>query len=238
MNDTARMKAILVAVATIAFVASPWMSGQFGGFDPDRFPVPQVDPPVQPAGYAFSIWGLIYLWLLAHAGFGLLQRAEDEGWDRTRWPLFISLAVGAAWIPVALQSPVWAMILILVMLGGALLALFTAPRQEPWLTTAPLSIYAGWLSAASLVSIAVNGAGYGVLFDAFTWAWIAVFILIILGALIQLRLGNAPGYGLTVTWALVGVAVQNGVGNVAFTAVALLAAAGFAALALTLARQH
>ena len=30
----------------------------FGGFDANQFPVPQVNPSVQPAGYAFSIWGL------------------------------------------------------------------------------------------------------------------------------------------------------------------------------------
>jgi hypothetical protein len=96
MSDTARMKAILVLAAAIAFASAPLWSDGFGGFDPYRYPDPQVDPPVQPAGYAFSIWGPIYLWLLAHAAYGLFARADDAGWDRTRWPLFISLGIGRA----------------------------------------------------------------------------------------------------------------------------------------------
>ena len=238
MNDTARMKAILVAAATLAFVASPWVSGQFGGFDPNRFPIPQIDPPVQPAGYAFSIWGLIYLLLLVHAGYGLLKRAEDGDWDATRWPLLVSLVVGAAWIPVALQSPIWAMVLILVMLAGALVALFRAPRDEPLVSTAPLSIYAGWLTAASLVSIAVNGAGYGIVMGAIGWAWVAVAVLCVFGVAVQRRLGAVPGYGLTIAWALVGVAVQNLGGNLALTVVAALCAIWFAVLALRAARSN
>ena len=51
---------------------------------------------MQPAGYAFSIWGVIYLALVAGAVFGLIRRAEHAGWDAARWPLIASLAVGAA----------------------------------------------------------------------------------------------------------------------------------------------
>ena len=40
------------------------------GYDPGQFPVVIARPSIQPAGYAFAIWGLIYAWLMAHAGFG------------------------------------------------------------------------------------------------------------------------------------------------------------------------
>ena len=60
MIDQRRLKSILVALAALAFAASPLLVPGFGGFDPNRFPVPQENPPVQPAGYAFAIWGLIY----------------------------------------------------------------------------------------------------------------------------------------------------------------------------------
>ena len=92
----AKFKAELVAVATLTFAISPFFV-PFDGFDPNQYPVPQDEPPVQPAGYAFSIWGLIYLWLLVHGVFGLLRRVDDPQWDRTRWPLFASLGVGTGW---------------------------------------------------------------------------------------------------------------------------------------------
>jgi len=44
------------------------------------------------------------------------------------------------------------------------------------------------------------------------------------------RIGRVVGYGLTVAWALVTVAVQNGAGNPSLTLVAFLGTAGFAAL--------
>jgi len=230
MNDWARAKAILVLVAAVAFAVSPFLSNEFGGFDPDRFPIPQKNPPGQPAGYAFSIWGLIYLWLIVHAGFGLLKRAEDSGWDATRWPLLVSLAVGASWIAVAQSSPLAALVLIWIMLAGALAALFAAPKDEPWVLSAPLSIYAGWLTAASFVSIALNAAGYGIGPNALAWAWIVTGLLVVMAVWVQGRIGRVPGYGLTVAWALVALGVANWPGHSILAIVAWFAAAAMALL--------
>ncbi len=131
--DTIRMKAILLLTAALAFVTAPFWSGGFNGFEPDQFPVPQEDPPAQPAGYAFSIWGVIYLWLAGHAVYGLVKRAEAAEWDRPRWPLIVSLTVGASWLAVAQTSPIWATILIWVMLVTALWAMFATPVRDMWL---------------------------------------------------------------------------------------------------------
>ena len=54
---SSRVLAVLVLVATLTFVCSPLATIGFNGFRPEQFPVPQTDPPVQPAGYAFSILG-------------------------------------------------------------------------------------------------------------------------------------------------------------------------------------
>ncbi len=218
------MKAILTLTAALAFAASPFFVPGFSGFDPELYPVPQVDPPVQPAGYAFAIWGLIYAWLILHAGFGLLKRDTDPAWDAPRWPLFLSLAIGASWLAVAMRDPVLATVLIWVMLAGALAALFQS-RADPdrWLLQAPLAIYAGWLTAASSASLGLLGAGYGILTDATGWAYIGLGVALGLAAAVQTFLGRAPEYGLTVAWALVAIAVQNWISNMP---VALTACAG------------
>ena len=202
------MKAILVAVATVSFVLSPLLTRGFSGFDPDAFPIPQVAPPVQPAGYAFGIWGLIYLWLLLHAGFGLFLRASDAGWDAGRWPLFVSLGVGTGWIAVANTDPIWATVLIWVMLAGALVSLWFAPHRERWLAQAPIAIYAGWLTAASWVSIGLMLGGYGVTGEVAA-AVITLPLAVGFAALVQIMLARAPEYGATVIWALVAVVVAN-----------------------------
>jgi len=223
--DDRRMKAILVFVAALAFTVSPLLSDGFGGFDPYRYPDPQIDPPVQPAGYAFSIWGPIYLWLLAHAAWGLFARAEDGAWDATRWPLVVSLAIGASWISVAQRSPVLATILIWIMLAGALAALLRAPRQDRWLLAGPLGLYAGWLTAASFVSLGLLGGGYDLLFGEAGWAWVALLAATATVLAVQLRVPHAPEYGLAAAWAFAAVAVQNWGSSLPLVLGAILAAA-------------
>lgn len=202
-----RMKAILTFTAALAFALSPLASGGFGGFDAGRFPVPQTDPPIQPAGWAFSIWLPIYLWLIAGAGYGLLKRAEDPGWDRTRWPLLASLVPGAAWIPVAQMSPLWSTVLIWIMLGAALLALLRAPAADrPW-NAAPTGLYAGWLTAAACVASGVLATGYGA---TPVLPVHAAFILLALGiGLLILRRRAAPAYAAGLGWALIGIVAAN-----------------------------
>ena len=75
------MKSALVLLASLTFALAPFLSPDFVGFDPDRYPIPQVDSPVQPAGWAFAIWGLIYLALILHAVAGVIRHKGDEHWD-------------------------------------------------------------------------------------------------------------------------------------------------------------
>ncbi|MBT0958872.1 hypothetical protein IV417_15895 [Alphaproteobacteria bacterium KMM 3653] len=225
-----RLKPILVAVAALAFAAAPFLSPEFGGFDPDRYPIPQNDPPVQPAGWAFSIWGVIYLWLLVHAGMGLM-RGEDAEWDAGRWMLFASLVIGAAWLPVALASPVWATLMIWVMLFTALGALGAMGRARPdWAARWPVAFYAGWLTAACFVSVGLMLGGYGVMGEGA--AAVLCLVLATAAALgVQRWLALWP-YGASAAWGFVGIAIANqgsatGISLAAFAAAALVA--GYAA---------
>ncbi|WP_295315496.1 tryptophan-rich sensory protein [Roseobacter sp.] len=224
-----KLTAILVFVLCITFAGSTFWVPDFGGFDADQFPVPQADPPVQPAGYAFAIWGVIYLWLLIGMGYGVLKRAEDPEWHAMRLPLAVSLAVGSVWLPVAVQSPVWAGILIWAMLISALYALFRAPASDkPW-ALLPVGLYAGWLSAASCVSLGLLAAGYGYTSET-TAAFAAIFGALVLASAVQNQLRRGPTYALAVIWALVAVVVQNLSSS---PTVAALAAGGAAALAFS-----
>jgi hypothetical protein len=200
--------AALSVILCLTFAGSTLWVPDFGGFDADQFPIPQEDPPVQPAGYAFAIWGLIYLWLLAGMGFGLWKRPEDADWHAMRAPLCVSLAVGSIWLPVAVVSPVWAAILIWAMLVPALIALFRAPQGDTAWALAPVALYAGWLSAASCVALGLVAAGYGYL-DGITAAYVFIFAALVIASGVQNQLRRGPTYGLAVIWALTAIMVQN-----------------------------
>jgi hypothetical protein len=224
------VRAALVLAAALAFVGSPLLSGGFGGFDPHQFPVPQDDPPVQPAGYAFAIWGIIYVWLLVHAGAGISgERRRDPVWDATRSPMIVSLAIGASWIPVAKASPPWATVLIFAMLAGASLALWHGRGSEPWTLTGPLGLYAGWLTAASFVSLGVTAAGFGLGPGATGWAWIAIMAALGVAGAIQWAT-RAPFYAVAVAWALAAVTVRNWSADWGLATLAALGGAAILAL--------
>jgi len=229
------LKAVITLLAAIAFLLSPLFSSGFNGFTPDQFPIPQVDPPVQPAGYAFSIWGLIYLALVAGAVFGLIKRAGHAGWDAARWPLIASLAVGAAWIPVANRSVLAATILIWVMLVTAVIALIAAGKEDrPWLRS-PIALYAGWLTAASSVALGLVIAGYG-LVGGTTAAVLCILLALGIAVTVQIVRSDTPEYSAAVIWALIGVIVSN-LDPMSWTVLGLCGV-GIAVLGVVASRQY
>lgn len=199
---------VLTLVATLAFVASPLVTDPFSGFAPDRFPVPQIDPPVQPAGYAFSIWGLIYLWLVAMAVVGVTLRRTAPHWQGVHLPLILSLGPGATWLWVAGFAPRAATLLIFWMMATAIWALWRTPAQDRLLLRVPVALYAGWLTAAAHVSLGINLGGFGI-----APADVAAVIALGLAAGVLLttlyQRPDLPEYGLAFVWALIAVIVAN-----------------------------
>jgi len=224
--------ASLLVLATLAFAVAPYLSAPFTGFDPAAFPVRIDRPAVQPAGYAFAIWGLIYLGLIAHAAFGLIARTDHPDWQRPRLPLLAALVLGSGWIALALFQPLVATAVILLMAGAAITAFLRAtPAQDFWLLSAPLALFAGWLTAASAVSVGVVLAGYGLLPDSAA-ALAMMAVAFAMAVLVQRRNRRQPLYSATVIWALTGIAVANGSTLPLVTGAALAAALVLGVLAL------
>ena len=115
------------------------------------------------------------------------------------------------------------------MLISALAALFMSPNRDRVWAAYPVGLYAGWLSAASCVSLGLILAGYGFL-DQTIAAAIMVAFAAALGTFVQAVLGRAPTYGIAVIWALAGVVVANWDG--AAPIVAYVAVGGIAVVAL------
>lgn len=231
-----RALSIFLLVAAIAFAMGPLATPGFNGFEADQFPIPQIDPPAQPAGYAFAIWGLIYLWLIVGAGFQLLMRHDDADWEPIRMPLIISLVLGAPWLAVAQLSPFWSTVLIWLMWASAVAALLRAPRRDGWYGHGPVGLYAGWLTAASSVALALMLAGHGIMGPLLA-AIIVLLLALGLAVLTTRARPDAQSYPAGVVWALIGVIVANAQGG--STLVLLLAAFGAAGLSwLTLTQSR
>ncbi|TDE41092.1 tryptophan-rich sensory protein [Antarcticimicrobium sediminis] len=203
-----RLLAIVVLIATLTFMLSPLLASGFNGFTADQFPVPQDNPPVQPEGYAFAIWGLIYLWLLIGAVYGVVRAAEDRGWQAMRIPLAISLILGSFWIKAANEAPILATGMIVVMAAAAIAALLRASEDQPWLQVRPVALYAGWLTAATGVAIGVLLGGYGIV-SAQAAAINCLCGVLAVALIVQSARPREWAYPAAVIWALIGIIVAN-----------------------------
>jgi hypothetical protein len=222
-----RTIAALTLALTAAFAIAPALSPSFAGYQPDQLPVIIARHAVQPSGYAFSIWGVIYGWLIVHAGFGLVRRTADPTWMAVRPALIGAAALGTIWLFIAANAPLLATAVILVMAACAITAFLRAETaRDRWLLSAPLAIFAGWLSAASLVSVGIMLGGYGILPHK-TAALVMLALLVGGGIYIQSRRPLMPVYGATLVWAIIAVAVAN------FDSAPTLAIAALTAAALT-----
>lgn len=187
-----------------------------------------VDSGLEPAGYAFSIWGPIYLLALAFAVWSLLPASRSipavaDTVTRIA-PQAIAVYLGSTlWLLMASHGPLWATMPILVAMAGATaVALIIAVRAPVagTLSTAmlvvPFALYAGWTLCASFVNIAEVAPAYG--FARFglgveDFAVAALIGAVMLAVLLLLSVRLSPwalaGLGGTVVWALVAIIVAT-----------------------------
>jgi hypothetical protein len=228
---TATLRAILLLVVTIAFALTPAVVPPVAGYDPALFPVQIARPAIQPAGFAFAIWGVIYVWLITHAVFGVWLKRDVPQWDAPRLWLTTAAVLGAMWLIVSPDFPRTATAVIWAMLGAATAAFVRTPTQpDRWLLSAPVAMLAGWVTAAAGVALGVVLARDGMVSD--TSAAVAMLALVLAIAIsVQSRKPDMPVYGLTVIWALFGILWANRSGNMT---IAALAAIGIVAMAGTI----
>jgi benzodiazapine receptor len=237
-RDTRRQAGTVVAVAAMIAVnalanALP-LNGQKTGQVADRF-----DVFFTPAGYVFSIWGLIYLGLAAFAVFQALPaQRTNERLRRVGWIVLLSAAANAAWLVLWHHELfLWSLLDMLALLV-TLIAIYLrlgigrgpAPAGERWLVRLPFSIYLGWITVATIANATVvldhvGWSGLGLGPEVWTVAVLAVAVTI--GAAVSLTRGDLA-YGLVLVWAFVGIAVKH-------PGVALVAPAAWIAAAAALA---
>lgn len=209
---------IVVTLATIAInglATGLPLNGQSTGEISDRFP-----SLFTPAGYVFSIWGVIYLGLLAYMVFQALPSQRTNPRLRSiGWLYVISGVANSVWIFLWHYNQfAWSLVVMLVLLAslvGIYLRLSPFTRRvgaaERWTTHIPFSIYLGWITVATVANAATvlldwNWAG-GPLSPAL-WAMLMIAVATVLGLIFALREVN-PAYVLVLVWAFAGIAVKQ-----------------------------
>jgi hypothetical protein len=191
------------------------INGQTTGEISDSFAVYFV-----PAGYVFSIWGLIYLGLLAFAIYQLLPAQRNNArLGRIGYWFAIGSLANSAWILLWHYEFFPLTLVVMLVLLVSLIAIYLrlnigrvqVPSVEKWLVHVPFGIYLGWITVATVANATAlleywKWGGWGL--GPATWAVIMLSIAAALGAAMSLTRGDVA-YVLVLVWAFVGIAVKH-----------------------------
>ena len=250
MKDIVRQIAVLLSTIAVIIVnglanALP-LNGQGTGEISDRFDVYFV-----PAGYVFSIWGLIYLALIGYSIYQVLPaQRENPRLRRIGWLYVMSCAANIAWLFLwhyeAFELTIVAMGTLLVLLIAIYLSLGTGrtptSMAETWLVRVPFSIYLGWITVATIANVTslldyLNWGGWGI--GPEVWAVIMLVAGAVIASAVSITRGDVA-YVLVIVWAFVGITVKHsGTPTVAVTAAVMAAVVALTLLVgIPRQRQH
>ncbi len=248
------VRSVLVAVTAVTqVIASPLTTLALGPSSNTGAISDANRSPVTPAGYAFAIWGLIYLACLALAVYQLLARQRSRAVHRrTGWFLIAAFTTSTVWVPIFGARLIWLSQIVIVLLVFCLAAAarrFTTlgPAKsgaERLLLRLPITIYLGWATLASAAGFATMFRSLGMPAEA---GWVTlvglglVLLATVVSIIIVLRVNAAAGFAFTACWALVAVAVgtdENAIRLAAIAALVIVLAALVARTARTTQRRE
>src|SRR6476646_2038786 len=175
---------------------------------------------ITPANYAFAIWGLIYVGLIAYGvyQFGPAQR-QDPTTQRVDTLLIVACVAQIGWVYLFTLQLFWpsvvAMLAILLSLIGAYwrlgLGKVRVSRDRQWFAQMPFSIYLGWISVATIVNVASalyssgwDGWGLG----ATSWTVVMLVVGAIIGAIVAVQRADVAFTSVFI-WAFVAIALRQ-----------------------------
>lgn len=206
----------------------------------------QGDSTLRVAGYAFSIWGIIYAGMLAYAIRRLTPRSDTVLEGAVDGPLALASLGCGVWIVAAGLNLRWFSVLVIaVSLAAALVGLIRLSRAAPAFTWPdrltvlwPLALLAGWLTAASVLNLVTVLTAEGLIDPAkATVAALAGIGAAGAIALATLFTTGFVSYALPVAWGLVGAFVAER-GDQPIVAYSALACAALLLLASPFARRR
>jgi translocator protein len=226
-SATLRYTNILLFVLTIIVNSIAGSTTLIGGRDTAT--VSNNNPTlITPAGYVFSIWGIIYILLGAFVVYQALPRERGSDYHRKiSWLFVLSSLINIAWIFVwQFESLILSVVLIFALLLS-LIAIYLrlnigrskVRTSEKLAVHLPFSVYLGWITIASIADVAItltayNWNGFGISPE--TWAIIVVAVALVI-TMLMLGIRKDVAYALVVIWALVGIGVNQTNPNVVLT---------------------
>lgn len=172
-----------------------------------------------PAGYVFSIWGIIYIGLLAFTIYHSLpaQRANPR-LRQIGWLVALSSLANGTWILFWHYGHITLTLLTMLVLLACLILIYLRLKigqvkfttAELWCVSIPVSVYLGWITVATIANVEDELAnqgwnGFGI--SAVTWTVILLIVGVILAAVVAYTRRDMA-YLLVLVWAFAGISAN------------------------------
>jgi len=176
---------------------------------------------ITPAGFTFSIWGIIYMLLLVFIVYQALPKNRDQPFLRQIGLLFaLSGACNVSWLFLWHYEMVTYSLVLMFALLATLIGVYlrldigraAVSLKEMVLVHLPFSVYLGWISIATIanVSVALTAVGWdGGGIEPVTWAVVIICVALLL-SLAMLVTRKDIAYSFVVVWALLGILEKQG----------------------------
>lgn len=208
-----------------------------------------------PAGYAFSIWGLIYLLLLGFAiyqGRSLFVKVENDDFVlKTGYWFILSCIFNSAWVFAWIYGYTGiSCILIFGLLISLLKIVLKNNMQLEKISKSkliflnfPFVIYSGWVTVASIANVSsfltkIGWNGFGISEE--VWTIVLISIATIVNLLVTLK-RNMRAFAFVGAWALIAIGVANSTNSFikidAFVAAGILIVSSFYNIIVTRKKQ-
>ncbi|MFH6602682.1 tryptophan-rich sensory protein [Maribacter algicola] len=186
-----------------------------------------------PAGYAFAIWGLIFLGLLGYGIFQVRRAYSDKANDfieQTGYWFTTANLLNCAWVFAFAYEYTGLSVLIMLGILFSLVKIILNTNMERWdapigiiaFVWWPICIYSGWIAVATIANIAAYLAKLnwnGGFLSETTWTIIMIVIATVLN-LVMIQKRNMREFAAVGVWALFAIYVRHTseVESIAYTA--------------------
>ena len=175
---------------------------------------------ITPAGYVFSIWGIIYILLGVFVVFQALPSQQGKDFQKQiGWLFALSSLANIAWLFLWQFEYLSLSVVLMFLLLSSLILIYLrlgigkskVGMREKLAVHLPFSVYLGWITIASIANVAatlvsIKWDGFGISPE--TWAAVIIAVALIVAILVVASRRDVA-YALVIIWALVGIAVKQ-----------------------------
>jgi benzodiazapine receptor len=175
---------------------------------------------ITPAGYVFSIWGIIYILLGIFVILQTLPSQKGRDYhEKIGWLFVLSNLFNIVWLFLWQFEYLIFSVVLMFLLLASLIAVYlrlkigksSVTLREKLAVHMPFSVYLGWITIASIANVSVtlvslNWDGFGV--SAESWATLVIIVALVI-TLLVVTTRKDVAYALVIIWALAGIAAKQ-----------------------------